>query len=106
MMTAYFPLQEAPAFRSRNLSVRRQFFATITEKPTPRAEDALPPALWIELERRSPVMPDIPSFARICLQRALSAAAPRVRHCVGPCTNDFEADVKETDDQIETFASY
>ena len=62
-MTAYVPLQEAPAVEQRNRSLWHQLFATITERPTPRAEDAitaylhrhqhdLPPALWIELERR------------------------------------------------------
>ena len=61
--TPYFPPQEAPAVGQRNRSVWHQFFATITERPTPKAEDAitaylhrhqhdLPPALWIELERR------------------------------------------------------
>jgi hypothetical protein len=63
-MTSYFPSQEAPAGAPPcNHSMWRKLFATITEGPTPRAEDAiaaflhkhqhdLAPALWIELERR------------------------------------------------------
>jgi len=62
-MTSYFPSQEAPPGPSCNHSKWRKFFATMTEGPTPRAQDAiaaflhnhqhdLAPALWIELERR------------------------------------------------------
>jgi hypothetical protein len=62
-MTSYFPSQEAPTGPPCNHSMWRKFFATLTEGPTLRAEDAiaafldkhqddLPPALWIELERR------------------------------------------------------
>jgi hypothetical protein len=62
-MTAYSPSQDAPARTSRNTSVWHKFLAVITDGPTPRVEDAiaayldrhqhdLPPALWIELERR------------------------------------------------------
>jgi hypothetical protein len=61
-MAGYFPPQETPVGQ-RNHSVCCQLVATITDRPTPRAEDAitaylhrhrrdLPPALWIELERR------------------------------------------------------
>jgi len=91
MMTAYFPLQEAPAFRLRNLSVWHQFFATITEKPTPRAEDALPPALWIELERRRPDMPSRQDLrpTGTCGCRVRRAAAPR-----GPGPHDFGSGVQ------------
>ena len=60
-MASYCPSGEAPA--PRNLSLWHKLFAIITEGPTPKAEDAiadylyrhqrdLPPALWIELERR------------------------------------------------------
>jgi hypothetical protein len=60
-MTTYSPSQEAPAVRLQ--SVWRRIFAAMTEGQTPRAEDViaayldrhqhdLPPALWIELERR------------------------------------------------------
>jgi hypothetical protein len=62
-MTADFPLEEASAVWQRNRPAWHQFFATIIERPTPRAEHAitaylhrhqndLPPTLWIELERR------------------------------------------------------
>ena len=63
-MTAYFPSQDAPPARtSRDTSVWRRFLAAVTDGPTPTGEDViaaylhrhqddLPPALWIELERR------------------------------------------------------
>jgi hypothetical protein len=63
-MTADFPSQDPPPARtSRNTSVWRKLFAVVTDGPTPTAEDVIaaylhchqndvPPALWIELERR------------------------------------------------------
>ena len=57
------PSEVAPSVAPRNLSVWQKFFTIITDGPTPKAEDViadyldrhqrdLPPALWIELERR------------------------------------------------------
>ena len=62
-MTSYCSSEKAPAVASRNLSVWHKLFAIVSEGPTPRAEDVnadylyrhqrdLPPALWVELERR------------------------------------------------------
>ena len=62
-MTSYSPSEVGPLKAPRNLSVWHKLFAIIADGPTPKAEDViadyldrhqrdLPPALWIELERR------------------------------------------------------
>jgi hypothetical protein len=63
-LTACFSFQEAPVGKSHNMSVWHKLLGIIvTDGPTPTTEDAiaaylhrhqhdLPPALWIELERR------------------------------------------------------
>ena len=61
--TAYVPLQETSAASWCNRYAWSKFFAAIAKGPTPSAQDAmaaylhrhqhdLPPAVWIELERR------------------------------------------------------
>ena len=62
-LTACFSFQEAPVGKSHNMSVWHKLLGIVTDGPTPTTEDAiaaylhhhqhdLPPALWIELERR------------------------------------------------------